>query len=81
VIATGVTHTVRRCVELAFERVGVDWEKHVVIDDALKRPAEVDLLVGDSAKAERELGWRPRTSFEELIALMVDADLKLLSPR
>jgi GDPmannose 4,6-dehydratase len=81
VIATGVTHTVRRCVELAFERVGVDWEKHVVIDDALKRPAEVDLLVGDSAKAARELGWRPRTSFEELIALMVDADLKLLSPR
>ena len=78
-IATGVTHTVQRCVELAFERVGLDWQQYVVIDDAFKRPAEVDLLVGDPGKAKRELGWEPRTSFEELIALMVDADLKLLS--
>jgi GDPmannose 4,6-dehydratase len=78
VIATGKTHTVQRCVEIAFDRVGVDWRKHVVIDDALKRPAEVDLLVGDASKAKRELGWEPRTSFEQLIALMVDADLKLL---
>jgi GDPmannose 4,6-dehydratase len=78
VIATGVTHTVQRCVELAFDRVGLDWERHVVIDDAFKRPAEVDLLVGDSAKAKRDLGWEPRTSFEELIALMLDADLELL---
>jgi GDPmannose 4,6-dehydratase len=78
VVATGVTNTVRRCVEIAFERVGLDWEAYVVIDDAFKRPAEVDLLVGDAGKAERELGWTPRTSFEELVALMVDADLALL---
>jgi GDPmannose 4,6-dehydratase len=79
VIATGVTNTVQHCVELAFERVGLDWQKYVVIDDAFKRPAEVDLLVGDPAKAKRDLGWEPRTSFEELIRLMVDADLALLS--
>jgi GDPmannose 4,6-dehydratase len=78
VIATGRTHTVRDCVELAFDRVGLDWRDHVVIDDAFKRPAEVDLLVGDATKAKRELGWEPRTSFEELIALMVDADRELL---
>jgi GDPmannose 4,6-dehydratase len=78
VIATGETHTVQRCVEVAFDRVGLDWQKHVVIDDAFKRPAEVDLLVGDSSKAKRQLGWEPRTSFEDLITLMVDADLKLL---
>jgi GDPmannose 4,6-dehydratase len=78
VIATGETNTVRRCVEIAFDHAGVEWEPHVVIDDAFKRPAEVDLLVGDASKAERELGWRPATSFEELIRLMVDADLKLL---
>ena len=59
VIATGETHTVRRCVELAFARVGLDWEQYVVIDDAFKRPAEVDLLVGDAGKAKRELGWEP----------------------
>jgi GDPmannose 4,6-dehydratase len=78
VIATGRTNTVRRCVEVAFDRVGLDWERHVVIDDAFKRPAEVDLLVGDPAKAKAQLGWEPRTTFEELIELMVDADLKLL---
>ena len=54
------------------------WESHVKIDDQFKRPAEVDLLVGDASKAERELGWKPQTSFEQLIRLMVDADLKLL---
>ena len=79
VIATGVTNTVRRCVEVAFDRAGLDWERYVVIDDAFKRPAEVDLLVGNPAKAKEELGWEPRTSFEELIRLMVDADLELLS--
>jgi GDPmannose 4,6-dehydratase len=78
VIATGVTNTVRHCVELAFDRVGLDWERYVVIDESFKRPAEVDLLVGDPGKADRDLGWRPQTSFEELIALMVDADLALL---
>jgi GDPmannose 4,6-dehydratase len=79
VIATGVTNTVQRCVELAFERLGLDWQQYVVIDDAFKRPAEVDLLVGNPAKAKRDLGWEPRTSFEQLIHLMVDADLALLS--
>jgi GDPmannose 4,6-dehydratase len=78
VIATGRTNTVRRCVEVAFGRVGLDWEEHVVIDEAFLRPAEVELLVGDPAKAERDLGWVPGTSFEQLIELMVDADLELL---
>ena len=79
VIATGETHTVRRCVEIAFDHVGLEWAPHVVIDDAFKRPAEVDLLVGDASKAREKLGWTPRTSFEELIRLMVRADLELLS--
>jgi GDPmannose 4,6-dehydratase len=78
VIATGETHTVRRCVEIAFDRVGVDWEKHVTLDPAFLRPAEVDLLVGNPAKAKRVLGWEPQTSFDDLITLMVDADLELL---
>ena len=78
VIATGVTNTVRHCVEVAFDQAGIPWEDHVTIDDSLKRPAEVDLLVGDYTKAERQLGWRPRTDFEALIRLMVDADLALL---
>jgi GDPmannose 4,6-dehydratase len=78
VIATGKTHTVRRCAEIAFARVGLEWRDYVVMDDSLKRPAEVDLLVGDASKARRELAWAPRTRFDELITLMVDADLKLL---
>jgi GDPmannose 4,6-dehydratase len=78
VIATGRANTVKRCVEIAFDRVGLDWRRYVTIDDSLKRPAEVDFLVGDASKAKRELGWEPRTSFEQLIELMVDADLKLL---
>jgi GDPmannose 4,6-dehydratase len=78
VIATGETHTVRRCVEIAFDQAGLDWERYVVQDDRFLRPAEVDLLVGDSAKAKRQLGWEPETSFEELIRLMTDADLRLL---
>ena len=78
VIATGETNSVRRCVEVAFDQAGLDWKSHVRIDDSLKRPAEVDLLVGDASKAERDLGWRPKTNFEQLIRLMVDSDLKLL---
>jgi GDPmannose 4,6-dehydratase len=78
VIATGETHSVRECAQLAFERVGLDWEQYVVVDDAFKRPAEVDRLVGDASKARRELGWAPRTGFRELIELMVDADVELL---
>jgi GDPmannose 4,6-dehydratase len=76
VIATGETNTVQRCVEVAFDRAELDWEKYVVVDDALKRPAEVDLLVGNSAKAERQLGWKATTDFEQLIRLMVDADTR-----
>jgi GDPmannose 4,6-dehydratase len=79
VIATGETNTVRRCVEIAFDQAGIEWEPYVKIDDAFKRPAEVDLLVGDAAKAKQVLGWEPKTNFEQLIRLMVDADLELLS--
>jgi GDPmannose 4,6-dehydratase len=79
VIATGQMNTVRHCVEIAFDEAGLDWERYVEIDDSLKRPAEVDLLVGDPSKAERELGWTPKTSFEELIRLMVRSDVALLS--
>ena len=79
VVATGIAHSVRNCVEVAFDHVGLRIEEHVVIDDALKRPAEVDHLIGDASKAQRELGWQPTTSFEELIRLMVDADYNLLS--
>jgi GDPmannose 4,6-dehydratase len=75
VIATGETHAVRELCEIAFTRVGLDWEKHVVVDPKLVRPAEVDLLQGDAAKAKRVLGWRPRVSFRQLVEMMVDADL------
>jgi GDPmannose 4,6-dehydratase len=78
VIATGETHSVREFCELAFDRVGLDWEKYVVVDERFFRPAEVDLLVGDASKARGQLGWKPKTTFEELVNLMVDADLALL---
>jgi GDPmannose 4,6-dehydratase len=79
VVATGEAHSVRECLEIAFDQAGLDVDDHVVIDESLKRPAEVDHLIGDASKAKRELGWEPRTSFEELIRLMVDADYRLLS--
>jgi len=79
VIATGETNTVRRCVEVAFDQAGIEWEPYVKIDDAFKRPAEVDLLAGDPSKARDVLGWEPQTDFEGLIRLMVDSDLQLLS--
>jgi GDPmannose 4,6-dehydratase len=75
VVATGVTHSVRELCRIAFERVGLDYEKHVVIDPALYRPAEVDHLRGDPSRARTELGWEPRVSFRELIEMMVDADV------
>src|SRR3989440_5254842 len=78
VIATGEAHSVRDCLEIAFDQAGVDIDDHVVVDPDLKRPAEVDHLIGDSSKAKGLLGWEPHTSFEELIRLMVDADLELL---
>ena len=79
VVATGETRTVRELVQIAFEHVGLDWERHVVIDPAFLRPAEVDLLIGDPAKAKRELGWEPKVSFEQMIRMMVDADVARLS--
>jgi GDPmannose 4,6-dehydratase len=78
VVATGIAHSVRDCLEIAFDQAGIDLDDHVVIDPSLERPAEVDHLVGDATKARRELGWEPRTSFEQLIRLMVDADHELL---
>ncbi|MHB8491051.1 MAG: GDP-mannose 4,6-dehydratase [Solirubrobacteraceae bacterium] len=78
VIATGVAHSVRECLEIAFDQAGLAIDDHVVIDESLRRPAEVDHLIGDPGKAKRDLGWEPRTSFEDLIRLMVDADLNLL---
>ena len=77
----GRVDSVRRLVEIAFDEAGLDWRPRVVIDDSLKRPAEVDHLVGDASKARRELGWAPRTSFEELIRRMARSDLELLSRR
>jgi GDPmannose 4,6-dehydratase len=79
VISSGQTHSVRELCELAFGHVGLDYTDHVVQDERFFRPAEVDLLVGDSSKARDELGWEPKTSFPELVAMMVDADLELLS--
>ena len=79
VIATGETHSVRELVDVAFEHVGLDPDEHVVIDPRFLRPAEVDQLIGDATKAREKLGWEPRTSFEELVTLMVDADLELLA--
>lgn len=78
VISTGRTHTVQRLCEIAFGSVGLDWREHVVIDERFFRPAEVDLLVGDSEKARVELGWVPEVSFEQMIVDMVQADLELL---
>ena len=78
VVGTGETHSVQELVELAFGHVGLDWRKHVVSDPKYYRPAEVDLLLGDATLARRELGWVPRVGFEELIGMMVDADLERL---
>jgi GDPmannose 4,6-dehydratase len=75
VIATGETHTVKEMLELAFDRLQLDWKKHVKIDRKYYRPTEVDLLIGDAGKAKKELGWEPKVRFQELIAMMVDADL------
>jgi GDPmannose 4,6-dehydratase len=82
VIATGEAHSVRECCQVAFDEAGLgDFEPYVTIDPAFLRPAEVDHLIGSPAKAERDLGWKPETSFEELIRLMTRADLELLGRR
>jgi GDPmannose 4,6-dehydratase len=76
VIATGETHSVREVCEIAFGRVGLDWQKHVHVDKGLFRPAEVDQLIGDPTKAKSKLGWEMHVSFKQLIEMMVDADLE-----
>ncbi len=81
VIATGETHTVREFLELAFNRLQLDWRKHVKIDTKYYRPTEVDLLIGDASKAKRDLGWEAKVRFEELAHMMVDADLALEQER
>ena len=79
VIATGETHTVKELVQVAFDHAGLDWEKYVKLDPAFIRPAEVDLLIGDPAKAKKNLGWTPKVSFEQLVKMMVDSDIERLS--
>jgi GDPmannose 4,6-dehydratase len=81
VICTGETHSVREFCEAAFAHVGLDYQEHVVIDERFFRPAEVDLLVGDYAKARSVLGWKPATPFENLVRSMVEADLDLVEAR
>jgi GDPmannose 4,6-dehydratase len=76
VIATGIAHSVRDLVEVAFGHVGLDWKKHVTLDPKLIRPAEVEHLIGDSSKAKTQLGWVPSVDFAALVKMMVDADLE-----
>ena len=79
VIATGEAHSVKHLVEIAFEHAGLDWQKHVLTDPAFLRPAEVDHLIGNPAKAHKALGWEPSVNFEGLVRMMVDADVARLS--
>ena len=78
VIATNQTHSIREFLDVAFTHAGLDWNKYVEIDPRYYRPAEVELLIGDYSKAQRQLGWSPKTTFIDLVKLMVDADIKLL---
>jgi GDPmannose 4,6-dehydratase len=79
VIATGITHTIKELLEIAFSHLGLDWQKYVEIDPALLRPAEDNLLTGDASKANKILGWKPTVTFEQMVRMMVDSDLSLLS--
>jgi GDPmannose 4,6-dehydratase len=81
VIATGVSHSVRDLIQIAFARAGLDWQKHVRVDPALLRPAEVEHLLGDASKAKKELGWTPSVDFKQLVEMMVDADLARLGAK
>jgi GDPmannose 4,6-dehydratase len=81
VIATGETHSVREFCEEAFGLVGLDWQKYVELDKRYLRPAEVDLLIGDSSKARKQFGWKPKVTFKELVRIMVEADMKSLQDR
>jgi GDPmannose 4,6-dehydratase len=76
VVATGETHTIKELLEVAFNHLGLDWKKYVTVDPRYYRPAEVDILLGDASKAKRVLGWEPKIRFEELVRMMVDADLQ-----
>lgn len=76
VIASGSMHSVRDLCRIAFEHVGLNYEDHVIIDPAFLRPAEVDQLLGNPSKAQKVLGWKPRVSFEQLVKMMVDADME-----
>jgi GDPmannose 4,6-dehydratase len=78
-VASGETHSIRELCEVAFGHVGLDWTDHVVVDKRFYRPAEVDLLIGDASHARAVLGWKPTTSFEELVCTMVDADLATIA--
>jgi GDPmannose 4,6-dehydratase len=78
VVATGETHSVKEFLEEAFAHVGLNWEKYVVQDPRYMRPAEVDLLIGDPTKAQKQLGWKPKTKFKDLVKIMVDADVELV---
>ena len=78
VVATGETHPVRELVEIAFQHVGLDWQKYVKVDQRFIRPAEVDLLIGDPTKARTQLGWQQDVNFRGLVTMMVDADLARL---
>ena len=77
-IATGETHSVREFLEAAFAHAGLDWEPYVEIDPRYFRPAEVDLLLGDPSRPSEKLGWEPKVGFEELVRIMVDADIESL---
>ena len=81
VIATGVSHSVRDLIQIAFARAGLDWQKYVRVDPALLRPAEVEHLLGDASKAKKELGWTPSVDFKQLVEMMVDADLARLGAK
>jgi GDPmannose 4,6-dehydratase len=77
VVATNETHSVREFCQEAFGLLGLDWERHVVIDPRYERPAEVELLIGNPEKARKQLGWEPKVRFKELVKIMIDADLEL----
>ena len=79
VIATGQTRTIREFCQVAFDRAGLDWEKYVIVDERFLRPAEVNILLGDPAKAREKLGWQPETSFEKMVQQMVDRDLEMVA--
>jgi GDPmannose 4,6-dehydratase len=79
VIATGETHSIREFLDLSFGHAGLEWKKYVEIDPHYYRPTEVDLLIGDAAKAKKKLGWAPKTKFPELVRIMTEADIALLA--